>query len=150
MGMKLYDPEDVAGYPAYFQKPGFNRNWITPTNLAFRYYPVYILIVGITNDEGEALLEFNILEWIDNPENISNAYDPEVLIREFTNGLFVKPLPEERLNYFLDNVFMDGLPRYYWSTAWTEYKNGANDTVVRSLLYRLMIGLMQSPEYQLF
>lgn len=150
MGIKLFDPEDVAGYPAYFQKPGYNRNWITPTNLAFRYYPVYLLIVGITNDEGEALLEFDIVDWIDNIENISNAFDATILVKEFTNGLMAKPLPEERLNYFIDNVFMDGLPRYYWTTAWTEYKNGANDTTVRSLLYRLIIGLMQSPEYQLF
>jgi len=150
MGIKLYDPEDVAGYPAYFQKPGFNRNWITPTNLAFRYYPVYILIVGVKNDEGEDLLAFNIVDWVDNQENISNAYDATILVREFTNGLFAKPLPDERLDYFIDNVFMDGLPRHYWGVAWTEYKDGASDTVVTSLLYRLMIGLMQSPEYQLF
>jgi len=150
MGMPLYNPEDVAGYPAYFQGPGYNRNWMTPTNLAYRYYPVYALILGIKNDDGEALLEFDIVGWLDHPDNISDPSNTKEMVREFTDGLFSKSLPEERLDYFIDNIFMDGLPSSYWTTEWVKYKDGGVDTTVRALLHRLMIGLMQSPEFQLF
>ncbi len=36
-GLNFYEPFEVAGYPAYHQMPGFNRNWITTYALAYRY-----------------------------------------------------------------------------------------------------------------
>ncbi len=150
MGLPFYNPEDVAGFPAYFQEPGYNRNWITPTNLAFRYLPVYIIMLGIFNSENELLLQLDIVDWVDNPENITEPSDTKTLVQEITNGIFANPLPEERLNYFIDTVFMDGLPAYYWTTEWVKYKDSGNDSLVRALLFRLLVGLMQSPEFQLF
>lgn len=150
MGMPFYNPEDVAGFPAYFQEPGYNRNWITPTNLAFRYLPVYIIILGIFNSENELLLQLDIVDWVDNPENITSPSDPRTLVQEITKGMFANPLPEERLDYFIGSVFMDGLPEYYWTNEWVKFKDTGDDTLVRALLFRLMVGLMQSPEFQLF
>jgi uncharacterized protein (DUF1800 family) len=36
-GLNFYEPFEVAGYPAYHQFPGYNRNWITTYALAYRY-----------------------------------------------------------------------------------------------------------------
>lgn len=150
MGQPIYAPEDVAGYPAYFQEPGYNRNWITATNLAFRYYPVYAMIIGLVNEDNEVIFQLDIVDWVAKPENISNAGDPYDLVDDFTSGLFGTPLAEVRLNYFVEQVFMDGLPTSYWPVEWTKYQDGGEDTIVRSLIHRLLLGLMQSPEFQLF
>lgn len=150
MGMPLYNPDDVAGYPAYFQEPGYNRNWITSSNLAFRYYPVYALIIGLYNEENVPLMVLDIVAWVDNPENIPFPGDAVSLVRDFTTGLFATPLSEERLTYFVENIFMDGLPLYDWTTEWVKYKDGGSDEIIRQLLHRLLVGLMQSPEFQLF
>src|SRR5690606_30545481 len=36
-GLNLYEPYEVAGYPAYHQTPAYNRNWISSNYLALRY-----------------------------------------------------------------------------------------------------------------
>ncbi len=43
-GLNFYEPFEVAGYPAYHQIPGYNRNWITTYALAYRYQTGDLLI----------------------------------------------------------------------------------------------------------
>jgi uncharacterized protein (DUF1800 family) len=149
MGMALYLPPDVAGFPAYFQGPSYHRNWITPTNLAFRYWLIYPLLQGVSNANQELLFRLDILPWVENPQNISDPSNPETLVSELTSYLLATELEEERLNYFM-NVLTDNFPSYYWTVEWNSYQGGGSDEVVKYLLSRLIISLVNSPEHQLF
>jgi hypothetical protein len=149
MGMNLYDPPDVAGYPAYFQGPSFNRNWITPTSLAFRYWLIYPLIQGVSNENQELLFKLDVLPWVEDPLNISDPSNPETLVGELTSYLLARELPQERLEFFR-NVLTDNFPSYYWTVEWTNYQNGGSNEIVNFMLLRLLIALVNSPEFQLF
>jgi hypothetical protein len=59
-------------------------------------------------------------------------------------------LPEERFQYFLNQVFLEGFPEYYWTNEWNNYLSSGNDGVVRVQLTKLFVALFQSPEMQLF
>jgi uncharacterized protein (DUF1800 family) len=149
MGMSFYIPPDVAGYPAYFQAPGYHRNWITPTNLAFRYWLIFPLLDGVRNPSNELLFQLDVLNWVETPGNISNPENPETLVRELTGFLFAGELAEERLEFFLNTFFLEGFPAYYWTNEWNNYLNTGDDSIVRFQLAKLVLGLVQSPEMQL-
>jgi len=149
MGMILYDPPDVAGYPAYFQGPAYNRNWITPTSLAYRYWLIYPLIQGVRNENQELLFQLNILAWVENPANISDPTNAETLVYELTSYLLASELPQERLAFFLSTM-LDNFPSYYWTVEWDNYQNGGSNEIVTFMLARMLIALFNSPEFQLF
>lgn len=150
MGISYYHPDDVAGFPAYFQEPNYNRNWITSTNLAYRYYMIWPFIEGIKNANDEILAQIDLLNWVSNSNNISNPADATVLVTELTEGLFAAQLPAERFDYFLNAVFLEDLSLYYWTNEWENYQNGGSDEIVKALLTRLLWALMQTPEAQLY
>jgi hypothetical protein len=63
--MMLFNPENVAGHPAYYQAPGFDKNWISATNLISRYRLGESLLDGINRISGNATIITKI--------NISNV-----------------------------------------------------------------------------
>jgi len=149
-GMKFYKPIDVAGYPAYHQVPAFNRNWITPNWLARRYQFGYQILNGVENESSTIVYKLDIVAYVDDVANISDAYNARTIVTELTDFMFTKTIPTERYDYFLDTIFLEGNMESHWTDEWTAYKGGGDDTVVRSLLEQLVSGLMQSPEYQLY
>lgn len=149
-GMKFYTPIDVAGYPPYHQVPAFNRNWITPNWLARRYQFGFQIIDGIKNEMDVIMYKLDILDYVNDPANISVPSDARTILTELTDYMFTNPLPTERYDYFLNTIFLENTMESHWTDEWTNYKNTLDDTVVRSLLERLVSALMQSPEYQLF
>ena len=148
-GMNFYEPFDVAGYDAYFQEPTFNRYWITPRNLAMRYYFSNFLIDG--KIEGENIpFKADVVAWTDNTDNVSDPYDAEVVVTAFTWYLLAVELSTDRFDYFLNTVFLDTLSSTYWTSKWATYKGGGSDAEVRADLENLVKSVMQTPEFQLF
>ncbi len=148
-GLDFYEPYDVAGYDAYFQLPTFNRYWITPRNLAMRYYFSNYLIDG--KIEGENIpFKADIVAWVDNSDNINDPSDASQILDAFTNYMISVELSEDRYNYFLNTVFLDTLSSSYWTAKWNAYKGGGADTEVRNDLENLVKAIMQTPEFQLF
>jgi uncharacterized protein (DUF1800 family) len=151
-GLNLYEPYDVAGYDAYFQFPTYNRNWITPYYLAYRYKFADILINGI-NHGGESLgIKLNILEWVKITENVNDPSNASALVNRFAELMFPFQLPAERLAFFLNTIFLDGLYESAWTQEWNNYLNnpGTYEASVRTRLEILVRAMIQSPEYQLF
>jgi uncharacterized protein (DUF1800 family) len=151
-GLQFYEPFDVAGYDAYFQFPSYNRNWITPYYLAYRYKFVDLLINGV-NETGDSLgIQLDILEWVKNPVNVSDPSSASGLVSRFAELMFPFQLPDERLTFFLTTIFLDGLYEAAWTEEWNNYLNnpGSYESSVRSRLEILLRAMIQSPEYQLF
>jgi uncharacterized protein (DUF1800 family) len=147
-GLDLYEPVDVAGYPPYFQGPTYNRDWITPTNLAYRYHFSFALLGNESGDHNYGF-KLDVLDWVKNSGYISNPADAATLVQTLTNYMFAVEINEERSNYFLNDVFLDNLPASTWTTEWGVYTSGGDDTVVRDRLETLVSAIMQTPEYQL-
>jgi uncharacterized protein (DUF1800 family) len=153
-GLALFNPYDVAGYDAYYQAPNYNRNWITPLYLAHRYQFMAFLLTGKKADESDLGIQIDILNWVDNTDHISDPSDAESLVSRLVELLFPFPVSTERLDYFIDGILMDGMVNYRgnWTTEWNSYKNGSSTSKenVTIALIRLLKGMMQSPEYQLY
>ena len=149
-GINFYTPIDVAGYPPYHQVPAYNRNWITPNNLAQRYNFANELINGKENDSSEMLYQLDIVEYVENTANVSDASDPNILVQELTDYMFTQTIPTERFDFFLNDVLLDTLSASNWTTEWNNYIATSDDAAVRSQLEKLFRAIIQTPEYQLF
>ena len=108
-GLDFYEPYDVAGYDAYFQVPGYNRNWITPINLANRYLFSQRLIENINTGEAGAVINADLLAFADNPQHIANPSDAQSVVKAFTDYMFAVEINTDRFNYFLNTIFLEGL-----------------------------------------
>lgn len=153
LGMKFYQPFDVAGYDAYHQFPIYHRAWITPNYLAMRYN----LIRRIVTTTEPGMFKADVFEFVQN--NISNAIaaDARLLVIELAKYLLpvtdnltfddaaddTSGLTAQRLNYFKER-FLQQFDEAYWTTRWNE---GASD--LREQLEFLFNAMLQSPEYQL-
>ncbi len=153
-GLNFYEPFEVAGYPAYHQMPGFNRNWITTYALAYRYQMGGVLMKTL-DQSTERSFELDIVDWVENSGNVSNPFSAELIMDVLVDNLFAVDLTQERYDYFLYTVFLDHPEDHpyalgQWTSVWNAYDNTGNDTTVRSLLERLFSALIETPEFQIY
>ena len=150
LGIEFYEPLDVAGYEAYYQVPTFNRFWITTLTLANRYVFAEQLISGVNKSGTDLGIKLDIVKFVDNAAHISNPSDATILVQELTTYMLAVDISTDRFNYFLNTILLDTFPLYYWTNEWTSYKSSNNDSTVRIQLEKLIVAIMQSPEFQLF
>ena len=151
-GLNFYEPFEVAGYPAYHQMPGYNRNWITTYALAYRYQMGGILMKTL-DQATERSFVLDIVDWVESG-HISNPFDAVDIMDVLVNNLFAVELTQERYDYFLYTVFLDHPENHsyalgQWTSVWNAYDTTGNDTTVRSLLERLFSALIETPEFQI-
>ena len=150
MGIKLYDPPEVAGYPAYHQTPEYNRNWITANNLGQRYALIDELVEGYKDEDDNIVLNFDVMDFIENSGHFPDPTDVNEVVGTLINYLFPREVSEDRFNYFRDTVLLDNLSITNWFNEWQNYQSTGDDTAVRTQLGALVKEIIQSPEYQLF
>ncbi len=152
-GMTLYEPSEVAGYPAYHQFPRFNRNWISTNYLVRRYQFIRELL------DGNQMFYFNTraflsqrfgVQWTDARQLILALCPyifPMAQNLSFTAG--TSHLTSERLNYFL-YAFLTA--NQYTEAEWTTLTADPNTNYleIESLLTSMLNSMLQTPEYQLF
>ncbi len=153
-GLNFYEPFEVAGYPAYHQMPGYNRNWITTYALAYRYQMGGVLMKTL-DQATERSFVLDIVDWVENKGHITDPSDAVEIMDVLVNNLFAVELTQERYDYFLYTVFLDypedqAYARLLWTQEWTSYGGSGDDTVVRSLLERLFSALIETPEFQIY
>ena len=158
-GLNFYEPFEVAGYPAYHQIPGYNRNWITTYALAHRYQAGDMLMKKL--EEGsERTIYLDILNWVENSGHISQASSASEIAEVLIRNLIPIELTQERADYFLYQVFLadayyagledKGYALAAWVSEWDDYKSSGDATIVRSQLEILLSALIQTPEFQLY
>ncbi len=153
-GLNFYEPFEVAGYPAYHQMPGYNRNWITTYALAYRYQMGGILMKTL-DQATERTFVLDIVDWVENSGHISVPSDAVEIMDVLVNNLYAIELTQERYDYFLYTVFLDNpenqaYARSLWTQEWNAYESSSDDTVVRNLLERLFSALIETPEFQIY
>ncbi len=150
-GMGLFTPDTVAGYPAYFQKPDFHRSWFNSSSIIARYKLPQMLLEGkrILLNGNLGGVQLNMVDWVSDSNNISEASDPYVVVSEMLLYMFPEMPDYERETYFL-NVFLDGLPPEDWTYEWQNYLASGDDSEVKIPLGHLVTAIMYAPEYQVF
>lgn len=150
--MMLFNPENVAGHPAYYQSPDFDKNWISATNLISRYRLGESLLDGYNRISGNATIisKINISTVIRDGNIVSNANDATLLTTELCNALFAQNPNSDRVNYFMNTFLLQGLAPFYWTNAWDDYIATGVNTVVESRLKLLVTNILRAPESQMF
>ena len=147
-GMILFGPSTVAGYPAVFQAPNYDRQWFSSSTILARYKMIECLIngrnaLGQNGQFGAAVDTVLIIENnISTPGNIYN------LVNNIAEILYPFSIQQERIEYFAE-LILDGYPGYYWEDTWNNYLENGDDTIVRNKLNILITAMFNAAENQL-
>ncbi len=146
-GMDLYNPDSVAGYPANYQEPDYDRHWFSSNTLIARYKMIESLIYTTnTISGGKIYAELDSVLFVEN--NIENPSDSISLVTEISELLYPESIDTLRTDYFV-NILLDGYNTSYWTNAWNQYKNTGDTITIKSRLDALIIAMVNAAEFQL-
>lgn len=148
MDMTLFQPPEVAGYPAFHQAPFYNRNWLSASTLVNRYQGMAALMFGIPVNNGALVVKLDSVHFVETSGYFTNPGDPNELVDTLIADLFpqgIGPMKRDTLK----NSLTDGDPDAYWTQTWNAYIAGGSDATARFRLDSLFNAILQSPEYQL-
>lgn len=153
-GFPLFQPADVAGYPGYYQQPEFTRAWFNSSTIISRYRLPDMLLNGkrtIGSSPNTSIgIKLDFANWVKTSGICADPGDSDALVRALVKYLFPENVEDDRIIYFRDTIFLNGLPAYDWTDEWNTYKVSGIDTEVKLWLTRLFKALLYSQEYQLF
>jgi uncharacterized protein (DUF1800 family) len=146
-GMDFFNPDSVAGYPANYQEPDYDRHWFSSNTLIARYKMIESLIYERnTISGGNTFAGLDTVQFVDN--NIQNPADSESLVTEIAELLYPESIDELRVYYF-ESILLDSYDKDYWTSAWNLYKNSGDNVTVKSRLDALIIAMVNAAEFQL-
>ena len=146
-GMNFFSPATVAGYPADYQPPAYDKAWFNSNNIIARYKTIFSFIGGTYTDgkgNGQNLIQgvqtasnggqyysriwtdFNATNFIEN--SISDPSDATKIVQELAELFYCEDIDASRVAYFVKFLIHDNEPYYVWYDAWTAYKTGSGDT----------------------
>lgn len=160
-GMGMFAPDTVAGYPADYQAPMYDRAWFTSNNIISRYYLMGSLLDGRNliagpqmNQDGYTYYiniwsNLDIVTYIE--QNISLPSDQYVIVSELAELMYCETISNSRKDYFIEFLVPLDFPVFYWGDVWNSYLSGdANDAlVVKNRLEQLVIKMVNAAEFQL-
>ena len=147
-GMNLFEPETVAGYPAVYQSPDFDRLWFSSATILARYRMIECLITGRNALGQNGQFGSSIDSVLLIQEHISSPNDIYNLINDISEILYPFSIQPQRIEYFAD-LILDGYPSYYWTDTWNNYISSGDDTIVRNKLDLLLKSMINAAENQL-
>ncbi|MDX1476734.1 MAG: DUF1800 family protein [Saprospiraceae bacterium] len=151
-GYPIFEPESVAGYPAYYQAPLYHRNWLDTSTVLARYTFPDMLLTGnriLAGGDLGAGIQLDIVDFVQNSGVVGNPANAQDLLDDLVEYLLPEALTPERENYFLNEVLLDGLSTTNWFFEWLNYLNTGDASAVRIPLENLFRALIFSREYQL-
>ncbi len=153
-GLTLFQAGDVAGYPGYYQSPEFTRAWFNSSTIISRYRMPDMLLNGKrtigSSPNTTIAIKLDFVVWVKTSGIVADPSDADSLVRTLIGYLFPETVEDDRVIYFRDTVFLDGLPAADWTYEWNAYKSTGVDMEVKLMLTRLFKALLYSQEYQLF
>lgn len=143
--MTIFRHPSVAGWPALYQAPQYDKLWINAVSLPKRQQTANLYVDGFNKNGWR--LEIDVLKFA---EAISDPYDINVLINETAQLIFSFPLSEEQL-VALKDVVIPGLPDYEWSVEYGEFIGG-DESLKESIINKLknlLRTMLKMPEFYL-
>ena len=149
--LHLGDPPNVAGWPAWYQKPMFHRSWINSDTLPKRnQFTDYILLVGHKVGTYTLLVDPWILT-----KQLSDPGTPDTLISDTTSFLLPMALSAGQISGLKEILLPGGIPDYNWSDEYRAATDASDPnhktalTTATSKLRYLYKAIMNLSEYQL-
>ncbi|RFM25846.1 DUF1800 domain-containing protein [Deminuibacter soli] len=150
----LGDPPNVAGWPAYYQAPQYDKLWVNSDTLPKRsQFSDRMMLFGFNTKDKTKIL----VDPVAFAKQTSDPGNPDVLINESVHLLYMVELPQKDKDYIKTNILLSGLQGmasdHYWTQAWqtmlTKPADAANLKNVTGKLKNLYKYLMNLPQYQL-
>ncbi|MBO9201790.1 MULTISPECIES: DUF1800 domain-containing protein [Niastella] len=153
MQQNIGDPPNVAGWPAYYQEPMFDKSWISSDTLPKRTAFTDRMVTTGFNRNGMKIA----IDPVQYAKQLSAPGDPNKLIDELTALLYAVDLPAEEKQYMKTGILLQGLQGmasdHYWTDAWQKLQDkpddAANTKNVTNKLKNLLRYMMSLPQYQL-
>lgn len=147
-GQNLYQPPNVAGWPAYHQFPQYDDIWMDSSTYPTRNNALgAILWVGITTDANmyqaaSQNLTFKV-DLLAVVAQFSDPYDPNVLVQEAVDLLFAVPVSATvRFQLKVAFLLLGQLSDHYWSDAYELYLLDPDTTnMTAQLVPNMLLGL---------
>ena len=144
----VFYPPTVSGWKAYYQAPGFYRNWISAPTLQKRRELVESMTWNGVWAEGEPrpFDWFGFLDGLTNPEDINDLIDDVALV------FMARRLHPDQV-VGLKEVLLPGLPDFEWTIQYRQYRaNPDNPEYVNPIFNKLrdfFRALFSTAEFQL-
>lgn len=148
-GMYLFNTTSVAGFPAYYSGPQWDKNWFDSSTVTQRFYIGKCLLENKRHPFSKGILcaQLDIVAWV--RDKVDNPSDGGAIISAMTDYLFCEPPDAERRNYFMNDVLLGTITQESWQQSWEHYvATGALD-VVKPRLEALFKAILYAQEYQL-
>ena len=147
-GMNIFSPATVAGYPADYQPPAYDKAWFNSNNIIARYNTILSFIGGTyssdnygngqnkiqgiqTTNNGyqyyaRIWTDFDATNFIENI--VSDPYDATKIVQQLSELFYSEDLDASRTAYFVKFLIQDNEPNYVWYYAWEAYKTTSGST----------------------
>lgn len=144
------EPPNVAGWPAYYQQPQFQKLWINADTLPKRQRFARDLV-----DRGQRIFAPGVfltldVDYISLLETFTDPHDPNSVIDQFADLLLGIPLSDDHKEQLKRDTLLSGQQLdSYWSQAWQDAVNGNATNTAISRLRSLLTYMVRLEEYQL-
>lgn len=143
-----YNPPNVSGWEAYYQKPLMHENWITTDTIANRNKLSVSYLVGY-NRRGYKI-QADLIEFT---KGFNNPGDPNKLIEESVGFLHTIAITSDLQTYLKSILLFGQSQEYYWTNAWNDHINNPTDPAKKKLVSDLLFAfykyIFELAEYQL-
>lgn len=154
MQQNIGDPPNVAGWPAYYQVPDFDKMWINSDTLPKRnQFSDRMIFSGIVRPQQVKVQ----IDPVGHAKQFSDPGNPDTLINDAVQSLYMMDLSDKDKEYLKSGVLLSGLQGkmsdHYWTQAWQNLADKPDDVAnrnnVTNKLKNLYKYLMNLPQYQL-
>lgn len=149
LAQDIGDPPNVAGWPAYYQFPQYDKIWVnTHTSHQRGVHNDVMVYYGYQNN-----VNVSHIDWIAYVNSYAHPDDPNALIEDIFTRLY-DSVPDAVVKKYLKNILLSGqLSDYYWTQAWNDYYYASSDLMKRATLENRLKPffqyILQMDEYQL-
>ncbi|GAB4024387.1 DUF1800 domain-containing protein [Spirosoma koreense] len=159
MQMEIVDQPSVFGYEPYYQT-GFSRIWMNTTTIALRGDFTDAYIWRWLQIKPGYKMGIDLLAWATalQPNFSDVSGTPAISCADvqaaFAKNLFATDLFPSQVDFLIDTIMMQGIPRSSWTFEWNAYRTAPNDTNKRNgvtwRLQNLMKYMLRMAEYHIF
>ncbi len=149
--MPRFLPETVAGFPAYFQEPGYSRLWFNASTMIARYQLPELLLTHerFSRKFTKGGIKIDIVGFVRDSGYFPQPNNADALVQTFVDYFLPEAITDARFRYFKE-ALLSGLDEENWKLEWNDYIKTGNASAIYSALSNFIKTLMASPEYQLF
>ncbi len=150
MGQDVSNPPSVAGWPAYYEYPLYDKDWISSSRLFDRHKLIKILTDEINPLDPESNVRIDVWKLVESLKNPADSHD---ILSQILNQHLCVPIGENTENYF--RLILDPREdaRESWKSLWSKSQKDLSDesTVleISNRIRNLMLAIFTLPEYQL-